>query len=222
MSRTNESVLMYVQGGPAGREHIVLLADGNAAGAKGLPKPERLAITSQGEEKCTVLVQRFDCLARCVDCARIAANGLEVLQVLSTAINIIFRTHIGRCTRKNTLQVASIVRCEGKTTGMCVQMAWHPHSASHFATLTSDNAFCVFSIRQLSTPEQLFKINPLRPCALSISALSVEDSCMEGPQELVAFSFGSAAAWDPLMVYFMTRCCTNEPATKRKKQPKSS
>jgi hypothetical protein len=73
--------------------------------------------------------------------------------------------------------------------------------------LTSDNAFSIFSIRQLSTPEQLFKINPLRPSALSLSALTIEDSS-EGAHELVAFAFGSTIAWDPVMVYFISRCAS--------------
>lgn len=57
---------------------MVFLVDTNAAGAKGVPKPQ--AASSKSPQR-TIIVQRFDCLARYVDHARIAANGLEVLQV---------------------------------------------------------------------------------------------------------------------------------------------
>lgn len=85
-------------------------------------------------------------------------------------------------------------------------MSWHQHSAAHFAVLTADNAFSIFSIRQLSTPEQLFKISPLSPTAtFSLVDLALEDSS-SGAREMVAFTFGSTCGWDPLMVYCMTRC----------------
>jgi hypothetical protein len=62
--------------------HVVLLVDTNAAAAKGMPKPQSTSSnTSQGR---TVVIQRFECLARFVDYARIAANELEVLQVCCT------------------------------------------------------------------------------------------------------------------------------------------
>lgn len=87
-----------------------------------------------------------------------------------------------------------------------LQVSWHQHSASHFAVLTGDNAFSVFSIRQLSTPEQLFKICPLSPTAtFSLVELALEEHS-SGPQELVAFTFGSTCGWDPLIVYLTTRC----------------
>ena len=88
-----------------------------------------------------------------------------------------------------------------------LQVSWHQHSAAHFAVLTSDNAFSVFSIRQLSTPEQILKICPLSPTAnlANLANLALEDH-NSGPQELVAFTFGSTCGWDPLMVYFSTRC----------------
>jgi hypothetical protein len=91
------------------------------------------------------------------------------------------------------------------TADLTVQVEWHLHSPSHFAVLTADNAFSIFSIRQLSTAEQLFKINPLRPAAtLSLESLMLEDRG-GGPQEMASFAFGSTCGWDPLMVYFMTR-----------------
>ena len=58
---------------------MVLLVDTNAAGAKGMPRPH--SIGSQDASECAAIVQRYDCIARLVDHARIAANDLAVLQV---------------------------------------------------------------------------------------------------------------------------------------------
>lgn len=60
---------------------MLLLVDTNAAGAKGLPQPHSTSSKAPAER--AVIVQRLECLARFVDRARIAAHGLEVLQVCS-------------------------------------------------------------------------------------------------------------------------------------------
>jgi hypothetical protein len=97
-----------LQVGATGREHVVLLADVNAAGAKGLPKPQLLQATPQGQEEQTVIVQRLDCLARCVDRARIAANGLELLQVLVAITACPARRHGGASAAKDTVSVLEV------------------------------------------------------------------------------------------------------------------
>eukprot|EP00892_Ulva_mutabilis_P008180 jgi/Ulvmu1/5734/UM245_0002.1 len=85
-----------------------------------------------------------------------------------------------------------------------LQVSWHAHSLSHFAVLTSDNAFSIFSLHQPSTPEQLFKINPMGSMRAQFSILSLEAASSD-PLAFVSFAFGSVHAWDPLLVYLMAR-----------------
>lgn len=86
-----------------------------------------------------------------------------------------------------------------------MQVAWHPHSAAHFAMLTSDNAFSIFTLRQPSTPEQLFKINPPGSLPAQLSILSLEAPTSD-PLTFCGFAIGSVHAWDPILVYLLTRC----------------
>lgn len=68
---------------------MVFLVDANAAVPKDLPKPKRVRVGSERHEY-VFITQRATCMAQEVDEARIAANGLEVLQVgspLSTHTN---------------------------------------------------------------------------------------------------------------------------------------
>lgn len=62
------------------REHVVLLVDTNTAVPREQPKPQRIRIGTD-EKEYVMIVQKLNCLAQEVDEARIAANGLEVLQV---------------------------------------------------------------------------------------------------------------------------------------------
>lgn len=94
--------------------------------------------------------------------------------------------------------------CVGAEALVHLQVSWHPHSQAHFAVLTSDNAFSIFRVHQPTTPEQLFKISPPRSIPTSLSILSLENAPSD-ELAFVAFTVGSVHAWDPLMVYLLTR-----------------
>ncbi|KAK9868688.1 hypothetical protein WJX84_011045 [Apatococcus fuscideae] len=77
-----------------------------------------------------------------------------------------------------------------------VQIDWHPNSAAHFAVLTSDATWRLYSTEDLTRPEQQIKLQfqPSRKVGLTQDVGS-QSPCM-------AFCFGADHAWERFTVFF--------------------
>ncbi|KAK9817682.1 hypothetical protein WJX72_000600 [[Myrmecia] bisecta] len=76
-----------------------------------------------------------------------------------------------------------------------LQVSWHPGSEAHLAVLTSDNTWRLYSVHDLSLPEQRFELQLKGRRSLGLGG-------GQGRQA-VAFAFGAAHAWERYTVYFV-------------------